>query len=444
MAKDLIFKIKGNNKQFKESLAESKSAASSLGSYLQSGFGIGAGVLGISSAAGMVKDVIGSAFEASMNREKQIARLKATFAGDSDAAKEAMDGLINLADKGGVKVDDLVNSFTDLQAKGFDPTMASMQQIGDLAAYFGNDMTTMGEQIEKASLGNLRAFKSMGIELEHIKNKKSGINDLKLTFHGVTTEINDSAEAIKQYLLGLDDVVGVKGSMEALGDTASGSINKMKNAWDEFMISLSSSDGPFKSVVDGITSMLNDLSGAKDTRKEEENKKLIGKDEDKKTVAGFLKEMWDITFGGKTAQESREKTEPKKILADRALIDENKIFDLFKDSKNNLLDIERGELFEIKKLQDEGLYKAVAPFIKHFDELKKEFLKKNKPNTAVVAGTPPSSEEKVKENITINIAKFADSYNVHTVNLKEGVEEIKEIISQSFEEMLTSVKIAGK
>jgi hypothetical protein len=218
----------------------------------------------------------------------------------------------------------------------------------------------------------------------------------------------------------------------------------MENAWDEFMISLSSSDGIFKSVVDGITSMLNDLSGAKDTRKEEENKKLIGKDEDKKTVAGFLKEMWDITFGGKTVQESREKTEPKRILADRALIDENKIFDLFKDSKNNLLDIERGELFEIKKLQDEGLYKAVAPFIKHFDELKKEFLKKNKPNTAVVAETPPSKEEKVKENITINIAKFADAYNVHTVNLREGVEEIKEIISLSFEEMLSSVKIAGK
>ena len=47
----------------------------------------------------------------------------------------------------------------------------------------------------------------MGIELQHVINKKSGINDLKLTFHGVTTEITDSTDAIREYLLGLDKLL---------------------------------------------------------------------------------------------------------------------------------------------------------------------------------------------------------------------------------------------
>ena len=52
----------------------------------------------------------------------------------------------------------------------------------------------------------------------------------------------------------------------------------------------------------------------------------------------------------------------------------------------------------------------------------------------------PADKETVKENLTINIAKMIEHFDLHTVTLKEGSQEIKSIIQAVMQEAVTSVR----
>lgn len=129
--------------------------------------------------------------------------------------------------------------------------------MGDLASSQGKDVDQLIEAILDAMTGENERLKEFGI-----KASKNG-NTVKYTFRGVTTEVQNSEEAIKNYLLSLGKLNGVAGSMAVqmqelegmqsnLGDTLDSFYNKLGKRMESF----------FKKGITWVKNFVTDLSKA--------------------------------------------------------------------------------------------------------------------------------------------------------------------------------------
>ena len=123
-------------------------------------------------------------------------------------------------------------AYIKLVNRGIKPTTSELINIGDLSASQGKSVDQLIEAILDAMTGENERLKEFGI-----KASKSG-DTVKYTFKGVTTEVKNSEEAIKNYLLSLGRMDGVAGSMSTqmqelqgiesnLGDTMDNFYNKL-------------------------------------------------------------------------------------------------------------------------------------------------------------------------------------------------------------------------
>lgn len=115
--------------------------------------------------------------------------------------------------------------------------------MGDLAASQGKSVDQLIEAILDAMTGENERLKEFGI-----KASKSG-ETTKFSFRGVTTEVRNSEDAIKDYLLSLGRVDGIAGSMAVqmqelegiqsnLGDTMDAFFNKVGKKLEPFWKSM--------------------------------------------------------------------------------------------------------------------------------------------------------------------------------------------------------------
>ena len=192
--------------------------------------------------AGWLKDVHSQAYETRKEFAKYEAVLRNTFQSQKKA-NDAMKMLQQLAADTPSSLQEWTEAYIKLVNRGVKPTSQELVNMGDLAASQGKSVDQLIEAILDAMTGENERLKEFGI-----KASKSG-ETTKFSFRGVTTEVRNSEDAIKDYLLSLGRVDGIAGSMAVqmqelegiqsnLGDTMDAFFNKVGKKLEPFWKSM--------------------------------------------------------------------------------------------------------------------------------------------------------------------------------------------------------------
>lgn len=191
---------------------------------------------------GWLKDVHNQAYETRKEFAKYEAVLRNTFQSQKKA-NDAMKMLQQLAADTPSSLQEWTEAYIKLVNRGVKPTSQELVNMGDLAASQGKSVDQLIEAILDAMAGENERLKEFGI-----KASKSG-ETTKFSFRGVTTEVRNSEDAIKDYLLSLGRVDGIAGSMAVqmqelegiqsnLGDTMDAFFNKVGKKLEPFWKSM--------------------------------------------------------------------------------------------------------------------------------------------------------------------------------------------------------------
>ena len=191
---------------------------------------------------GWLKDVHNQAYETRKEFAKYEAVLRNTFQSQKKA-NDAMKMLQQLAEDTPSSLQEWTEAYIKLVNRGVKPTSQELVNMGDLSASQGKSVDQLIEAILDAMTGENERLKEFGI-----KASKSG-ETTKFSFRGVTTEVRNSEDAIKDYLLSLGRVDGIAGSMAVqmqelegiqsnLGDTMDAFFNKVGKKLEPFWKSM--------------------------------------------------------------------------------------------------------------------------------------------------------------------------------------------------------------
>ena len=153
--------------------------------------------------------------------------------GSTSAAATAMKDLQGFAAETPFTLTQVVEGFIKLKNLGLDPSIGAMRSFGNTSAAMGKDVMQFIEAVADAATGEFERLKEFGI-----KASKEG-DKVKFTFQGVTTTVQNTAEAITAYLRGLGDESGVfAGSMAKQMDTIGGKLSNLEDAASRFATAL--------------------------------------------------------------------------------------------------------------------------------------------------------------------------------------------------------------
>lgn len=203
--------IEKSNKNSIESTKKMSGAFSEVGKTL-------AGVFAADQLINLGKKILDTTVEF-----QKMEAVLTTALGSNSAAQSAMNQIVNFASSTPFQVNELTDAFVKLANRGFIPTMDQMRQLGDLASSVGKSFDQLTEAILDAQSGEFERLKEFGI-----KASQQG-DVVQFTFKGITTEVEKSDKAIQAYLLGLGDLEGVAGSMEAISKTTGGVISNLED-----------------------------------------------------------------------------------------------------------------------------------------------------------------------------------------------------------------------
>lgn len=199
------------------------------------------------------------------NTRKEFATYEAVLknaTGSTKAAASAMKMIQTLAADTPASVAEWTQAYIKLVNRGITPTKEEFIQMGDIASSQGKDIDQFIEALLDAMTGENERLKEFGITA-----KKNG-ETTAFTFRGVTTEVQNTDQAIKNYILSLGNMKGVQGAMAVqmeelaglesnLGDQMDALYNKigkkLEPAIKSFMGFLGSSLGRLSSLLDSST-----------------------------------------------------------------------------------------------------------------------------------------------------------------------------------------------
>lgn len=199
------------------------------------------------------------------NTRKEFATYEAVLknaTGSTKAAASAMKMIQTLAADTPASVAEWTQAYIKLINRGITPTKDELIQMGDIASSQGKDIDQFIEALLDAMTGENERLKEFGITAE--KNGET----TAFTFRGVTTEVQNTDQAIKNYILSLGKLQGVQGSMAIqmeelaglesnLGDQMDAIYNKigkkLEPAIKSFMGFLGNSMGKLSSMLDTST-----------------------------------------------------------------------------------------------------------------------------------------------------------------------------------------------
>jgi hypothetical protein len=208
---DMGSNIEKNNKKSVESTKKMSGAFAEVGKTM-------AGLFAVDQLVNLGKKILDTTVEF-----QKMEAVLTTALGSNSAAQSAMDQIVNFASTTPFQVNELTDAFVKLANRGFIPTMEQMRQLGDLASSVGKSFDQLTEAILDAQSGEFERLKEFGI-----KASQQG-DVVQFTFKGITTEVEKSDKAIQAYLLGLGDLEGVAGSMEAISKTTGGVISNLED-----------------------------------------------------------------------------------------------------------------------------------------------------------------------------------------------------------------------
>jgi hypothetical protein len=224
---DMGSNIESNNKKSVESTKKMSGAFAEVGKTM-------AGLFAVDQLVNLGKKILDTTVEF-----QKMEAVLTTALGSNSAAQSAMDQIVNFASTTPFQVNELTDAFVKLANRGFIPTMEQMRQLGDLASSVGKSFDQLTEAILDAQSGEFERLKEFGI-----KASQQG-DVVQFTFKGITTEVEKSDKAIQAYLLGLGDLEGVAGSMEAISKTTGGTISNLEDNITQLFKSIGESSSGF-------------------------------------------------------------------------------------------------------------------------------------------------------------------------------------------------------
>ena len=139
----------------------------------------------------------------------------------------------------------------DLRRNGIEPTAAQLKTFSQIAYSSGQSLETVAGAFTGVIQGNYRGLKQLGITAQDTGNT------LVLTYKGVTTEVQKNTGALADYFaeIGRQN----DGALEYLQGGLTGAVNKMENAWGDFIRAIGESG-----LGDLIKTMVNEAATALD------------------------------------------------------------------------------------------------------------------------------------------------------------------------------------
>lgn len=269
---ELIAKLSLDNARFKRQLQEANAKlkefgnqAENAGDKAKEGFnGAGKGAEGFGGIAKKLAPIISAAFAADVligfaknviSTTAEFQKMEAVLTntlGSNSAAKVAMDEITDFASKTPFAVQELTDSFVKLANRGFVPTLEQMRSLGDIASSTGKSFDQLAEATLDAMTGEFERLKEFGVRASSEGNK------VQFTFKGVTTEVEKTDQAIKNYIISLGNAEGVSGSMAAISNTVGGQISNLGDNFTQLYKAIGDSSS---GLISGVLNLANVLVG---------------------------------------------------------------------------------------------------------------------------------------------------------------------------------------
>lgn len=257
--------------------------------------------------AGWLKDVHNQAYETRKEFAKYEAVLRNTFQSQKKA-NDAMKMLQQLAADTPSSLQEWTEAYIKLVNRGVKPTSQELVNMGDLAASQGKSVDQLIEAILDAMAGENERLKEFGI-----KASKSG-ETTKFSFRGVTTEVRNSEDAIKDYLLSLGRVDGIAGSMAVQMQELEGIQSNLGDTMDAFFNKVGKKLEPFwKSMLkyaNGFFTKLGEMFATYTETYENHFDKMVQLES---ALPGLLNRYEELT--GKSSRSAEEQKELASVIA---------------------------------------------------------------------------------------------------------------------------------
>ena len=292
--KDLKAKLDESNKLLKNwsdgadnTSKKSQQSFSAIGSAANKLGGILAGVFATSQLISFGKSVI----DTTAQFQKFEAVLSNTL-GSSSAAQLALKQIQEFAAQTPFAVDELTGSFVKLANQGFKPTLDEMRNLGDLASSTGKSFDQLVEAILDAQVGEFERLKEFGVRAEVQGDK------VQFTFKGVKTQVDKSAESIRNYVLSLGSAEGVTGSMAKISQTLGGRLSNLGDSVTQLQNNLGELNSgalySFVSLLQQATGYLTELTSKKIAEQKLAIGVTINGEESSRIIADYNKELSKI------------------------------------------------------------------------------------------------------------------------------------------------------
>ena len=123
------------------------------------------------------------------------------------------------------ELDRLTASYVKLANRWFEPTRQQIEQLWDIAASQGKDFDMLVEALLDAQTGEMERLKEFGVTAQQNGNK------VAFTFKWVTTTVQKSDQAIRDYILSLGSLQWVQGSMLTQSQNLEGKVSNLEDSW---------------------------------------------------------------------------------------------------------------------------------------------------------------------------------------------------------------------
>lgn len=234
------------NKKHKKNIKETDDSYKLLSNTLNSLKGAIAGAFTVQAIINFGKAMVNVTAEF----QKYNAVLTNTL-GSQEAAATSMAMIQEFASKTPFSVAELTDSFVKLVNQGFKPTIQQMTSLGDIAASQGKSFDQLTEAIIDAQVGEFERLKEFGI-----RASKEGEN-VAFTFKGVTTTVENTSEAMRNYIISLGQVQGVSGGMAKISETLGGKISNLGDSWDKLLYTLGNkTSGALTGTIDLLGTLM--------------------------------------------------------------------------------------------------------------------------------------------------------------------------------------------
>jgi len=220
-----------------------------------------------------------------------------TATGSAENAQIAFEAIQDFATQTPYDLQQATEAFTKLVNYGLTPSEEALRAYGDTAAGMGKDLMQMVEAVADATTGEFERLKEFGI-----KARKEG-DQIAVTFRGVTTRIQNSGQAIEQYLIELGQN-NFAGAMEQRMNTLDGAISNLGDEWDKLFLNISQQgvgdliEDSVRLAIDALEEMNAWLaSGQLTAYIDAIGSKFEGMGRDVATTLEILEQLWNDFLG---------------------------------------------------------------------------------------------------------------------------------------------------